>query len=148
MRAGDLARPYPVISSSATAEEAGRLLAQEDVDVLLVQGPDGLPAGVLHDVGLLSAMLPHYLVEDRALARTLGEANAEELWARLEGKTVRDLVDTKADRLPTVKVDATLIEVAVEMCSTGAPLIAVMDGDRLVGGVTSSALITALVGSR
>ncbi len=148
MKAGDVARPYPVISAAAPAEEAGRLLAQEHTDVLLVQGANGEPVGVLHDLGLLTAMLPHYLVEDRALARTLGEGNADELWDRLKDKSVGDLVDSDADPLPTVKADATLIEVAAQMCSTGAALVAVMDGDRIVGGVTSSALITVLLGDR
>ena len=148
MKASDVATPYPVIRDSAAAEDAGRLLAQEDVDILLVQGADGAPVGVLHDIALLTAMLPHYLVEDRALARTLGEGNTDELWERLKGKTVGDLVDSKANPLPTVKADATLIEVAAQMCSTGAALVAVMDGEALVGGVTSSALITVLLGDR
>ncbi len=148
MRAGDLATPYPVISAGAPAEEAAALLAEEDTDVLLVQGADGAPAGVLHDLGLLTAMLPHYLVEDRALARTLGEGNTAELWERLKGKSVGDLIDTTADPLPTVKADATLIEVAAQMCGTGAALVAVMDGERILGGVTSSALITVLLSDR
>ena len=145
MRAGELARPYPVISITASATEAGRMLAQEDIDVLLVQGADGVPVGALHDIGLLTAMLPHYLVEDRALARVVGEGDAADLWSRLEGKSVADLLHSNAAPLPTVPQDATLVQIAAEMCATGAALVAVVDGDRILGGVTTSALLTQLL---
>jgi CBS domain-containing protein len=145
MRAGELARAYPVISVTAPAAEAGRMLAQEDIDVLLVQGTDGVPVGALHDIGLLTAMLPHYLVEDRALARVVGEGDAAALWSRLEGKSVADLLQSNAAPLPTVQQDATLVQVAAEMCATGAALVAVVDGDRILGGVTTSALLTQLL---
>lgn len=144
VRAGELARAYPVISSTAAAAEAGQMLAQEDVDVLLVQGEDGVPVGALHDIGLLNALLPHYLVEDRALARVVGE-RVDDLWARLDGKTVADLLASHAAPLPTVPQDATLIQVAVEMCATGAALVAVVDGSTILGGVTTSSLITQLL---
>ncbi|MBK5305517.1 MAG: hypothetical protein JJD92_02385 [Frankiaceae bacterium] len=145
MRAGELARPYPVISITASAAEAGRMLAQEDVDVLLVQGDDGVPVGALHDIGLLNALLPHYLVEDRALARVVGEGDADSLWARLDGKTVADLLTSHAAPLPTVPRDATLVQIGVEMCAAGAALVAVVDGTVILGGVTTSALLTQLL---
>ena len=148
MRAGELARPYPVIDLTATAIEAGRMLAQEDIDVLLVKGSDGVPVGALHDIGLLTAMLPHYLVEDRALARVLGEGDSDDLWSRLEGKTVEDLLTANPAPLPTVEHDATLIQVAAQMCATGAALVAVVEGTRILGGVTTSALLTRLLGDR
>lgn len=148
MRAGELARPYPLISLSASAGEAGRMLAQEDIDVLLVKDGDGVPVGALHDIGLLTAMLPHYLVEDRALARVLGEGDSDDLWSRLEGKTVQDLLTANPAPLPTVEHDATLIQVAAQMCATGAALVAVVEGARIVGGVTTSALLTRLLGDR
>ncbi len=147
VKAGEFAAPYPTISAAAPAEEAGRLLAGEDVSVLLVHDDGGLPVGALHDVALLQAMLPSYLVEDRALARMLGDGDADELWSRLHGKTVGELINSERS-LPTVQADATLVQVAAEMCATGAALIAVIDGDRIVGGITSSALITKLLGNR
>jgi len=148
MRAGELARPYPVIAITASAVDAGRMLAEEDTDVLLVQGTDGEPVGALHDIGLLTALLPHYLVEDRALARVLGEGDADDLWSRLDGKTVADLLQSNPAPLPTVPKDATLVQIAAEMCATGAALVAVVDGTRILGGVTTSALLTRLLGSR
>ncbi|MEO6205021.1 MAG: CBS domain-containing protein [Mycobacteriales bacterium] len=148
MKAGQFAKPYPTISASAPAEEAGRLLAGEHVDVLLVHDDAGLPLGALHDIGLLKALLPSYLLEDRALARLLGDGDADELWSRLNDKTVGDLLDPKANPLPSCPDDATLVQVAAEMCASGASLIAVVDGDRIIGGITSSALITELLGNR
>jgi CBS domain-containing protein len=148
MRAGELARPYPVISLAAPAAEAGRMLAEEDIDVLLVEAADGTPAGALHDIDLLGALVPHYLVEDMALARVVGEGEADDLWARLEGKTVQDLLKGKPAPLPAVAHDATLTQVAAHMCATGAALVAVVDGTRIVGGLTTSALLTRLLRAR
>lgn len=146
MKARDLARPYPVLAGDAPAEEAGRLLAEEHIDVLLVQGADGQPVGALHDIGLLTAVLPAYLVEDRALARMLGDGDAHDLWERLRGRTVGELLDGAGRPLPVVAADATVVQVAAQMCATGSALLAVMDGPELLGAVTSSAVITALLG--
>ncbi len=146
MKARTLAQPYPVVRPSDAAQSAARLLAREDVDVLLVQDEQGTVVGPLHDLDLLDALLPHYLVEDRALARVLGPGASGELWARLEGSTVGDLLRRHAAQHPTVDGDADLVEVAAEMLSTRSALVAVVDGTTVLGGITSSLLLTHLLG--
>ncbi len=146
MKARDLAQPYPVVRTADPAQAAARLLAREDVDVLLVQDDDGTVVGPLHDLDMLDALLPHYLVEDRALARVLGPGASDELWARLDGKTVGDLLRKHASAQPAVDGDADLVEVAAEMLSARVALVAVVDGAAVVGGITSSSLLTHLLG--
>ena len=146
MKARALAQPYPVVRPSDPAQAAARLLAREDVDVLLVQDEQGTVVGPLHDLDMLHALLPHYLVEDRALARVLGPDASAELWARLDGRTVGDLLRRHGSRHPTVDGDADLVEVAAEMLSARTALIAVVEGSTVLGGITSSLLLTHLLG--
>ena len=146
VKARDLARPYPLVGTDDSAQDAARLLAREDVDVLLVQDTDGAVVGPLYDLDLLTALLPHYLVEDRALARVLGEGASDELWDRLAGRRVRDLMSV-TPRRPAVDADAGLVEVAAEMLAARSALVAVVEGSRVLGGITSSHLLTQLLGS-
>jgi CBS domain-containing protein len=144
MRARDLAVRYPSLPATASASEAARLLADEDVDALFVER-HGRLQGVLSDIALLRRLLPRYLIEDPGLAAILEEEAADTLWDRIADHQVGELLPADAPEAPRVDADATLIEVAALMASTDAPLVAVRDGDRLVGGITSSALITRLL---
>ncbi len=48
-----------------------------------------------------------------------------------------------------VDADATLVEVAATLVRSGASLVVVRDpGGRLLGGITTSRLITRLLGAR
>ena len=146
MKARELAQPYPVVRTSDPATSAARLLAGEDIDVVLVQDERGVVVGPLHDLDVLDALLPRYLVEDRVLARVLEPGASEGLWARLEGRTVGDLLRRYATAQPTVDGDADLVEIAAEMLSARAALVAVVEGTTVLGGITSSALLTHLLG--
>ncbi len=148
MRAREIVRPYPVVQTTDPALTAARLLAQEDVDVLLVEDPGHSIVGALPDIAMLRFLVPDYAVEDRALARVLGAGDLSQLLARLDGRTVQDLVSREGDALPTVSADAHLVEVAAAMIEKGAPLVAVVDGTAILGGITSSALLTCLLGDR
>ena len=145
MRARDLAQPYPVVRTTDPATDAARLLAREDVDVLLVQDVDGRVIGPLHDLDMLAALVPPYCVEDRALARVLGEGGADELWERLVGKDVGDLLRTHGAGQAAVDGDAGLLEIAAEMLGARSTLVAVVDGTSVLGGITSSQVLTALL---
>ncbi len=147
MKARALAQPYPVVQTSDPAETVARLLSREEVDVVLVQDEQGTVLTPLHDLDVLDALLPHYLVEDRTLARVLGPGAADDLLARLTGKTVGDLLRGRASQHPTVDSDADLVEVAAEMLSARTALIAVVEGSTVLGGITSSALLTHLLGT-
>jgi CBS domain-containing protein len=59
-----------------------------------------------------------------------------------------DLLPSQRAEVAQVDGDATLIEVAAAMARTNAPLVAVRDRDgRLLGGITTSQLITRLLGA-
>jgi CBS domain-containing protein len=149
VRARDLAITYPSLTPDAPAEEAARLLAEEPVEGVFVQDEHRGLQGVVTDTSLLAFLLPRYLAEDRALVGVLGEDVAEALWQRLEGRAVRELLSAATPGLAEVDADATLVEVAATLVRSGASLVVVRDpGGRLLGGITTSRLITRLLGDR
>ena len=152
MRARDLAITYPSLAPDAPAEEAARLLAEEPVEGVFVQDEHGSLQGVVTDTTLLGFLLPRYLAEDRALVGVLGEDVAdvaEALWQRLEGRPVQELLSATRASVAEVDADDTLVTVAATLVRTGASLVAVRDpGGRLRGGITTSRLITRLLGDR
>ena len=147
MRARDLATPYPSVAPDTPAEEAARLLAEEAAEGVFVQDDQGELQGLVADTTLLAFLLPRYLAEDRALVGVLGEDVADALWHRLRGRTVRDLLPVPTTGLPEVDGNDTLVKVAATLVRSGASLVAVRDRDgRLLGGITTSRLITRLLG--
>ena len=147
IRAEDLTRAYPVLDAQAPASDGADLLAAEDVEAVFVVQDDRL-AGIVTDIGLLRFLLPGYLSEDETLARVLEEGVGASLWRGLNGKRIADLLGGDPHDVPEVEADDTLIEVAVRMSRTGSFLVAVWRDGRLIGGITSSALLTALRGER
>jgi CBS domain-containing protein len=145
MRARDLAVPLPILDPSAPAREAARLLASEQVDGVLVVDQQDRLLGVVTDTTMLAWLLPRYVTEDQALAHVLDEHAADLLWRRLEDRSARDLLPARPDRLCEVDADATLIEVGAVMTQNGLPLVAVRQAGRLLGGITSSRLLTQLL---
>jgi CBS domain-containing protein len=149
VRARDLATPYPSLAPEAPAEQAARLLAEEPVEGVFVQDQHGGLQGVVTDTALLGFLLPRYLAEDRALVGVLGEDVVEALWQRLAGRPVRELLSTAMVLVAEVDDDATLVEVAAALVRSGAALVVVRDpGGRLLGGITTSRLLTCLLGER
>jgi CBS domain-containing protein len=146
-RARELAVTYPSLPADAPAAEVARLLAEEPVDAVFVEH-QGQLQGVVTDIGLLTRLLPGYLLEDPTLAQVLEEGAAELLWQRLDGHTAAELLPAKRAGVAQVDSDATLIEIAAAMTRANAPLVAVRDRDgRLLGGITTSQLITRLLGT-
>jgi signal-transduction protein with cAMP-binding, CBS, and nucleotidyltransferase domain len=144
MRARDLVAPYPSLPTDAAASEVARVLAQEEVDVVFIER-QGQLQGVVSDIGLLARLLPSYIIEDPKLAQVLEEGAADLLWRRLEGRRADELLAKAGSEIPQVDGDATLMEVAAAMAGARAPLVAVREGGRLIGGITSSALLTRLL---
>jgi hypothetical protein len=144
MRARDLAAPYPSLPTDAAASQVARVLAQEEVDVVFIER-QGQLQGVVSDIGLLARLLPSYILEDPKLAQVLEEGAADLLWRRLEGRRADELLAKAGSEIPQVEGDATLMEVAAAMAGARAPLVAVREGGRLIGGITSSALLTRLL---
>jgi predicted transcriptional regulator len=145
MRARDLAVPYPLLPADAPAAEVARLLAEEEVDAVFVER-QGQLQGVVSDIGLLVRLLPGYVIEDPTLAQVMEVGATDLRWRRLEGHRVDELLPRAASgEVPQVDGDATLMEVAAVMAGARAPMVAVREGGRLIGGITSSALLTRLL---
>jgi hypothetical protein len=75
----------------------------------------------------------------------LEEAAADVLWQRLEGRQVGDLVRGRQVEVPQVDAECTLVEVAVAMRRAGTPVVAVQRAGQLLGGISSSRLLTQLL---
>ena len=129
-----LAVTYPSLPADAPAAAVARVLAEEPVDAVFVER-HGQLQGVVSDLGLLLRLLPGYILEDPTLAQVLEEDAAE-------------LLPAQGAEVAQVDGHATLVEVAAAMVQARAPLVAVRDHDgRLLGGITTSRLITRLLGA-
>lgn len=145
MKARELALPYDTVRADAPARDAAVLLSREHCHVLLVEDDEGRVIGPLHDLDMLAALLPPYLEQDPALARVLGDGATAELWARLDGRRVADLLRTHDRDVPTVEAGVGVLAVAAEMLHRRTALVVVTDHGRLLGGITSSEVLTALL---
>ncbi|HJS26734.1 MAG TPA: CBS domain-containing protein [Actinomycetota bacterium] len=148
MKARNLASPQATVRSDAPASEAAAVLARHDVRAVLIVDADDAFVGVLSDSELLRALLPPVVSENEALARVLEEGASEELFHRVEGRTVRDLMPAERDGPPVVHADDTLVEVALTMVRAHASLVGVLEDGRLVGGITIDDLISHLLKAR
>jgi hypothetical protein len=147
MRARELARPFPVLPLNADAAEVGRLLAAKGAGVVILEDPTG-PCGAVTDGGMLRFLLPSYLQYGPCLARVLEEPAADALRTRLTGRCASELLPTSRTDLEEVDGDATLVDVVEVLARTGAPVVAVREGGRMLGGITTSALLTRLLAAR
>jgi CBS domain-containing protein len=147
MLARKLAQPFPTVTLDTDALEAARLLAEHRLPGLIVLGDRGLPHTVLPGSQVLRFVVPTYVQDDPALARAYDEKSADALADKLAGRTVRDMLPKKQDRLEIriVEPDATSIEIAAQMAGMRSPIIAVVDGEELLGAITVSALLAHLI---
>lgn len=148
MRARDLAEPFPTVDLDADALEAARAMAEARRPGLVVLGPDGRPRTVLPGSQVLRFAIPAYVQEDPFLARVYDEQSADNLFRQLSGKPVRALLpelEAQREELPIVDPDATSIEVAAVLARMHSPLAVVMDGPEVLGVITVSRLLRALL---
>jgi CBS domain-containing protein len=145
MKARNLASPRETVGVGAPATAAAQILSRHDVRAILVVDEDGSFAGVISDSELLRALLPAYIDETGSLARVLEEGAADVLHRRLEGRTVADLMPEDRDAIPVVDADDTLVEVAAAMVRSRASLVGVLEGDRLIGGISVDDLVSHLL---
>lgn len=147
MRARDLAEAFPTVSLETPAMEAARLLSRERLPGLIVEDVEGRPFTVLPGSQVLRFLVPRYVQDDPPLARVYDEKASDELCARLSDSTVKDLLPAKQDidEIPIVDGDATTIEVAAVMARTHSPVVAVVEGDDVLGAITVRRLLDHLL---
>ena len=150
MTARKIARPFPVVTPETDAMEAAQAMAERRLPGLIVCGEDGRPYTVLPGSQVLRFLIPIYVQDDPALARTLDDQASDALCRKLARSTVRDLLPhpQDVDELPVVDADATSLEVAAVMARMHSPLVAVLDGDQVIGAITVSQLLDYLLPSR
>jgi CBS domain-containing protein len=149
VNARELAEPCPSIGLDDDALDAVRLMAEQRRPGIVVCDPGGRPVRILPGTQVLRFVVPRYVQDDAALARVIGERAAGELLGELSGTTVREVLTDPADvDLAVAQPDDTLLELAVLMARTHSPLVAVVEGDRLIGCVTLPRLLDALLAQR
>lgn len=122
-------------------------MAGNDLPGLIVLGPDGSPSTVLGGTQVLRMSVPLYIQDDPALAGVVDEAAADTFAGCLGDKTVRELLPEEPPELPVVAATATLLEVAALMARVRIPVVAVVDGRRLVGAITVDSLLDHTLGT-
>ncbi|HTQ19625.1 CBS domain-containing protein [Mycobacterium sp.] len=143
MRAEQFAEDFPVVTIDSNALDAARTLAEHRLPGLLVTDTSGKPYAVLPASQVVRFIVPRYVQDDPSLAGVLNESMADRAADKLRGKTVRDVLPDHLVDVPPVNADDTIIEVAATMARLRSPLLAVVDGGRLLGVITASRLLAA-----
>jgi predicted transcriptional regulator len=136
-----MAEEFPVISLDSDAAEAARLLATHRLPGLIVTDERGKPVAILPGSQVVRFLVPMYVQDDPSLARVVDESLADRVADKLAGTTVRKLLPDRAPELPVVNADDTMLEIAAVMARLRCPLVAVVDGDRVIGAITASRLL-------
>lgn len=147
MRAADMAEDFPVLTTDSDALDAVRMLAEQRLPGVLVVDASGSPYAVLPASQVVRFIVPRYVQEDPPLAGVFEESMADHLAERLEGKTVGDMLPEHLTDVPPANFDDTIIEVATVMARMRSPLIPVTREGRLLGVITASRLLAAVLRS-
>lgn len=147
MRARELATEFPTVTLDTPALEAATVMAGNDLPGLIVLGEDGLPYTVLPGTQVLRLAVPLYIQDDPALARVVDEATADAFVSALDGRTVRQILPDEKHELPVVDGGATLLEAAALMAQLHSPVVAVVDGDAMIGAITVDGLFDHVLGT-
>ncbi|MFG1926439.1 CBS domain-containing protein [Cryptosporangium sp. NPDC048952] len=147
MLARDLVRPYPLVTADSDAFTAAKLVAERDLQAVLVTdgGPDGAPYAVLPAARLLELIVPAYILDDPRLAAVVDEPHADRLCDALAGRRVADCLPEKHKMPPVVAPDDTALEVATLMVRERSPLVVVVEDGRTLGVISSSHLLDRLL---
>lgn len=141
MHARDLVVEFPAVGLDSDALEAAQLMADRKLPGIVVCRDDGSPHAILPGSQVLRFVIPRYVQDDDALARVIDEQAADEMFAGLAGRKVRDLLPTEGYELPVVNGEDTVMEVAALMARAHSPLVAVVEEGRLLGCITVAQLL-------
>lgn len=130
-----------MIDLDSDAIDAARLLAEHRLPGILVTDADGSPHSVLPASQVVLFIIPKYVQDDPSLAGVLNESMCGQVVKRLRGKKVRDVIPEWLTKIPAAKADDNIVEVAALMAKYKSPLVAVQDGEQLLGVITSSRLL-------
>ena len=93
---------------------------------------------------VLRLALPDYIEDDVSLASVYAERDADTFAESLRGRRVREVMPRPKHHHPvTVPPEATLLEVSALMAVEFTAIVAVVEGRRTIGAVSSHAVLTA-----
>lgn len=146
MHASNIAVNLPTVTVHDPVTKAVRLMALGRMPGLIVVNDQGRPSCVLPGTQVLRLAVPGAYQEDPALCRTIDEAHADLFWGELGDLSVGDCLPRRPATPATVRLDATLLEVAALMARLRSPIVAVVGRDGvLAGAITLERLLTTLV---
>jgi CBS domain-containing protein len=128
MLASHLQVSLPLVTRATTALEAARVIATERLSGLVVANASGIPVAVVSSADVLRLMVPSYVLDDMSLAGVLDEAGADEMWTRINERTIGELLDDEGVNvrdITRVDADANLVEVAALMVDARAEIAVV-----------------------
>ncbi|OSC29745.1 hypothetical protein B8W69_08830 [Mycobacterium vulneris] len=147
MRAEDIAEAFPVIRIDADAVEAVRMIAEQRLPGILVVDASGGLYAVLPASQVVRFVVPRFVQDDPLLAGVLSESVADHVADRLRGKAVGAMLPEHLVNVPPAEFDETVLEVAAKMARLRTPLIPVERGGNLLGVITASRLLAAVLKS-
>jgi CBS domain-containing protein len=141
-----MADEFPAVTLDSPARDAVRLLAEHRLAGLVVgNGTSEKAYAVLPASQVVGFLVPGYVQDDPGLASVLTESMADHAADKLKGKTIRDLLPVKAQRIPVVDADDTIVEVAEVMSRMHSPLVTVVKSGKLYGVITASRLLAEVL---
>lgn len=134
-----------MVTLDTNALDAAGLLAEHRLPGILVTDSAGIPVAVLPASQVVRFIVPSYVQDDPSLAGVLTESMCDRISDKLRGKKVRDVIPDGLSNVPAADAGDTVIEVAAVMARLRSPLLAVMKGKELVGVITASRLLAAVL---
>ncbi len=147
MLAADIAENFPVITMDADALEAVRMIAEQRLPGILVVDASGAVFAVLPASQVVRFIVPRFVQDDPLLAGVLSESVADHIAERLGGRAVGAMLSEHLVNVPPAEFDETVLEVAAKMARLRSPLIPVVKNGRLLGVITASRLLAAVLKS-
>jgi CBS domain-containing protein len=142
----ELADEVPVVGLDDPVLDAVREMWRRRVPGLVVVDGRGRLVTVLSVTEVLRSVVSPYVGERAELARVIDEEHADEFLAGSAGRPVRDCLPGGRRTAAVVGPDATVLEAAASMTSTGCPIVAIVAGDGgVLGAVSWGALLDRLL---
>jgi CBS domain-containing protein len=146
VRASDLAQTLPTARLVDGVLPAMRTVVRRELPGLVVVDEQDQVVACVSVTDLLGLALPRYLRGEQCLARTFSEAQADRIAEWLLGAAVRDVVGDVTERIPVVRADATVVELAETMSRRRCALVMVEQRETgVLGVVTAGRLLEVLV---
>jgi CBS domain-containing protein len=148
MLASDLQVSLPLVRRHTTALKAAKLIARERLAGLVVANDEGLPVAVVSSADVLGLMVPGYVLDDMSLAGVLDEAGADEMWTRINERTIGELLDDEGvnvREITRIDEDANLVEMAAMMVDAHAEIAVVGTPGPKSRFITLPAVMDAIV---